>query len=161
MTPSWRKIKLFEPLNLKPIELWLEALRSKQYIQGNGLLHFIDESNISKDSFFARGHDNYCCFGVACDVYLKYFGNWENNLNEHFSPLSKKFLSDDGMIYAYDGETLYLPDKVRKWLGLNSNSGTFNDGQDSLMSMNDRGYSFSEIADFIATNPKGLFRENY
>ena len=146
-----------EPLNLKSVQMWLNALRSSDYPQGKGFLHSIDESNISNHSTFAIGHDSYCCFGVACNIYHKFFIFEE----EEYSSISKKFLSDDQLLYSYGEETLYLPDIVRRWLGLTDNTGSFGDRGDSLMSMNDRGYSFEELADFIETKPKGLFVKNY
>lgn len=110
-------------------KLWIDALRSGLYQQTVGHLN--------------QG-DNYCCLGVACEVYQQEVGD-----------LTIVRSAIDG-IRSYDGDPKLLPEKVRKWLGLTANDGAYEEG--SLVSLNDsRGYSFEDIADLIETDPEGLF----
>ena len=57
---------------------WLAALRGGSYAQGQGAL---------------RADDNYCCMGVACDVYDPYTwklsGSLSNSLENMYSTKSK------------------------------------------------------------------------
>jgi hypothetical protein len=82
---------------------------------------------------------DYCCLGVACKVYAK-----ANNIK---LAIDREEDLSDGFI------------EVQKWFGLQSGNGSFpsNNTQDSLTKLNDQGKTFEEIADFIESNPDGLF----
>lgn len=120
---------------------WVAALRSGEYEQGKDAL---------------QSTAGYCCLGVACAVYEKEVG-----------PVQKGW---DG---RFRGKTLYPHKNVLDWLGLRDESGDFrgdyfpglvdDDGYDpkcdSLAEANDAGATFSEIADFIESEPEGLFND--
>ena len=105
---------------------WLAALRSGEYKQGKNQL--IDG-------------DNYCCLGVLCDI--------------HSKTVKKKGVRFKDNMY-FDGiyyNTTELSERVQKWAGINSESGTFkykNGKQSNLIWLNDiKGKSFKEIANII------------
>lgn len=106
---------------------WVEALRSGKYKQGQGYLRF---------------NDKFCCLGVACDVAI------ENGLCVKVDSANKQ-------IY-YGGEVGILPQIVSDWLGMRVRTSEF-DGLNQLTVENDNGSTFSEIADLIESEPKGLF----
>ena len=110
--------------------LWVEALRSGKYKQGESLLR-------SRD-------DHYCCLGVLCDLAgVKWEVGHDGNDDECWS--------------VEDYNYAAAPQSVMNFVGLNSCFGSFGPGNDALSFMNDRGDSFSEIADLIESNPPGLF----
>lgn len=114
-------------------KLWTTALRSGDYNQGQ--LHL-------------RAYDRFCCLGVLCDLAVK------NGIISEPIGVS---------IYAYDGSEVSVPLAVMEWAGLSHADGQFPGApdvpDDSLTSMNDRGVSFSAIADLIDSRPDGLFRD--
>ena len=84
----------------------------------------------------------FCCLGVACKLYNK-----EKN----------KVLK-----YRKDGDLENFPE-VRDWLGLRNESGSFSAGIEGvdaldLVSLNDDGSSFKEIAKVIRANPNKVFK---
>jgi hypothetical protein len=102
-------------MNVENIKLWVEALRSDEYKQGKGRL---------------RQDDEFCCLGVACDVFRKVF-----DISE-----SRKM-------------SFFLPVEVQKWL---AGSFSFNDmvryegGYWPLVLLNDEeGLTFAQIADLL------------
>lgn len=107
-----------------------EALESGEYKQGKGLL-------CNKDN-------EYCCLGVACDVYIKNGGGLEVL---HTSKGIKEF----GNISAF------LPIKVRDALGFSGRLGQ-TEACGTLASLNDRGIPFSRIAKLFRNPPKGLLK---
>jgi hypothetical protein len=82
-----------------------------------------------------NGQRQFCCLGVACEVAIKH-----------------------GVIARYDDgdETLDHYDLVREWLGLADSEGCYDGGDRSLISDNDSGYTFREIAATIRAEPEGL-----
>ena len=107
---------------------WIKDLRSGVYAQIRGNLH-------------AAG-GGYCCLGVGCETYKRCGGRLSEGL------LAGEFVS-------YDGFVALLPPNIGEWLGLNDTvgdpeglAGEFGDGR-SLVSLNDSGASFAEIADLI------------
>ncbi len=103
-------------------KLWCNALRSDDYIQGEGALKFEDE---------------YCCLGVLCDIHrqLTNNGDWV----------------DDDEYEVKDGDScdMKLPLEVQDWTGLLHDDPIVLDGAATLASLNDDGYTFEEIADII------------
>lgn len=135
---------------------WVAALRSGKYKQGTGAL--------MKKGMFPR-RDQYCCLGVACDLYAKTGGKLETAVRfkrNFFNDYPKWF-----KIVFFNGNYAPLPEVVWKWLGLQTNVGEFNNAipapdsdldYDSLTQLNDMArWSFKQIADFIETEPAGLF----
>lgn len=111
---------------------WLTALRGGEYKQGTRLLH--------------QGKLNlWCCLGVACDLYQKEVGDLL--LDSHCDVIS------------FDGEFVFLPRKVARWLGLRTNLGDYSNERsaNSLVALNDTHHSFGEIARVIESEPEGLF----
>ena len=124
-------------------KLWVKQLRSGQYRQGQGWLHTREENGV----------DSFCCLGVACDLYQRQTGD------QIGAPSGQPW---EGKVIAYDGQEAHLPDKVKNWLGLSTEAGTFVVAKcpDSLIDMNDGGSDFNEIADIIESEPEGLFDES-
>ncbi len=105
-------------LNKKFKAKWLEKLRDKSYKQGVGYLR--------------NSKDEFCCLGVACDIY---------------DP-NKWFKDEDGSnsLYNYVSFSGTLPPELRASIGLGVGD------QFTLSNMNDMGKTFEEIADWIEVN---------
>ena len=130
-------------------QLWLDALESGEYEQTKEVL---------------RRDEGFCCLGVACDIYHEATGDGE-------------WIRIDGGSYefvAFDyTASAYLPDTVRKWLGLDHFSGRSEQGisavnlegnrinWDSLVHMNDGGQSFAAIAEALRENPHLFVEDEY
>lgn len=116
---------------------WVAALRSKEYEQTKGALH---------------NQVGYCCLGVACDLYQSEVGDLSVEVHDN----------DHERITYYDNEGGILPPKVRDWLGLTDDSAVYREpyGMFSLVSANDSGRTFEEIADIVESQPPGLFVED-
>jgi hypothetical protein len=82
----------------------------------------------------------FCCLGVMCMVYEKETG-------------IKLERDRKGFIY---GEDLSHQEGVREWAGLQHSDGESKD-KSSLIQLNDEGHTFAAIADFIESEPEGLF----
>ncbi len=108
-------------------KLWIDALTGKskkKYTQGKYRL---------------RDNGNFCCLGVLCDIHRTQFNRrWQSDIEE-------------GRGYCDEG--FVLPKEVYKWAGLNRGDpktkkmGIIESG--SLVAVNDRGYSFDQIAQII------------
>ena len=88
---------------MNSVQLWIKALRSGKYKKTIGALQLNNE---------------YCCLGVACDLYQQYVGGLE----------VKSIKTDDEhavTIFYFNGNDSVLPPKVQKWLGLNSKDGAY------------------------------------
>lgn len=83
----------------------------------------------------------YCCLGVGCEVL-----EVEKNQRPYSNLI--RFGKQDRADFA--------PTELMDLLGLRYSSGTGKDGRD-LADMNDRGLSFSEIADAIEADPSNWF----
>jgi len=118
---------------------WFEALRGGKYRQGRYRLR--------------RGNE-YCCLGVACDLYAKDKGDKWVKVN-----LIKR-------TFRFLKETHVLPRKVKEWFGLNSTAGLFKNGltldgvyETTLINVNDTTEcSFPQIADLIDNNREKVFK---
>jgi hypothetical protein len=106
---------------------WLRALRSGRYKQGTFALCRVNGKERS-----------YCCLGVACA------------LAERSGVISGKRLKT---IKSFDGNILSLPDKVGAWLGLNMRQSII----EKLITLNDDGVPFKEIANYIQKHEKEMF----
>ena len=120
-------------------KLWVKALRSGEYKQCTQFLHIAGSDG-----------DEFCCLGVACDLYIKEGNELEVKRNPYDAPHTVR----------YNEITSVLPREVRDWLGLRSEDGLYNAPiQDrTLVGDNDNGKTFEEIADIIESEPEGLFR---
>ena len=98
---------------------WLEKLRDKSYKQG---LYYL-----------RNGRNEFCCLGVACDIYDP--NKWI------------RIIADNLEYYEYDRCNATVPPELRVIVGLS------NEDLTTLMYMNDsRGHTFEEIADWIEVN---------
>lgn len=128
---------------------WVAALRSGRYKQGRSVL-------CAKTP---NGEERWCCLGVACVLY--------NDAMERKGRPTLSFTElTDGICIENHWGT--LPNKVRDWLALTTRVGSFTGpearsvkdsiGDATLAGLNDYlNYSFDQIADFIETEPEGLF----
>jgi hypothetical protein len=125
---------------------WVEALRSGKYPQTRRTL---------------KDDAGFCCLGVACDLYAEEVegANWKLR-----GEGAQAFHGVRSIGYSVP------PPEVIEWLGLRSEIGHVNDVDPSLTMLNDgsaqadsgmdvRRHSFVEIADWIASEPEGLFVE--
>jgi len=116
---------------------WVEALRSGKYQQTIRRLH-----RVAKRDWVPNEPEGYCCLGVACELFDK----------ENPGVLTRR-LHDDG-VESFNEVKGLPPALVIDWLGLYSDH-----SRNSLVKMNDRGKTFNEIADYIESEPVGLFRD--
>ncbi len=112
---------------------WVAALRSGNYIQGEGRLKQRRDHEKSK----------YCCLGVLCEIAVQ---------DGVIKPPEK--IEDEGFpgsAYKYEGDKFSLGPRVQEWAGIESNPAVKdpNGHWSSLADMNDDGASFEEIADVI------------
>jgi hypothetical protein len=110
------------------MKLVLKALRSGKYTQTTGAL---------------QDRTGYCCLGVMCDIYEKVTGEGVRRYPYNF----------------IEGGNLTKHPQVEKWVGLMGPFGGFmnrHKGYVSLAGLNDNGSTFSQIADFIESEPEGL-----
>ena len=116
---------------------WVEELRSGRWKQHTGAL-----TNEDRTAF--------CCLGVACELALQ-----AGVINP---PVAENRV-DGSKMYCYEGDELSeLPLKVRVWLNVRYCNG-HNDTGKSLVFLNDSGSTFEQLADFIESEPPGLFKE--
>ncbi len=106
---------------------WIEALRSKKYIQGFGAL--------------LSNNGTFCPLGVLCDIEID--GDWEEVDRFRVYSLNGNFTELDGW-WAIGGERLFPPYSLRKRMRL-----SYSDLH-RVTFMNDaNSYSFDRIAAFI------------
>ena len=124
-------------------ELWVKALRSGEYEQGQGALCQKKEDD---------GTIKYCCFGVACEI----SGLGDFTLMPNLTSGYLDFVVDE-----QPQDATVLPDAVRDWLGLSDRYGSYQgsnhgDNDPCLMASNDEGVPFATIADIIESEPNEL-----
>lgn len=122
-----------KPMNPDVKAKWLEALRSGEYKQAEGVLRTRD--------------DGYCCLGVLCQIAS----------DEGVVPQPEQ-LPHAGN-YHWTGSNgvtgyMYLIPAVMEWAGIDSHTGVIETGDNylSLSQMNDDGATFEAIADVIEQN---------
>jgi len=121
-------------MNKRIKERWLKALRSGKYPQGRNRL---------------RQDNKYCCLGVLCEIAA------QSKIKGEPVTSIETFKSNDISIYYYDKERHYLPWSVVRWAGLPEQKPTVKvdgDGMADLAYLNDKGYTFEQIADLIEAN---------
>ena len=99
---------------------WLAKLRDERTKQGGGGLR----------------NDGFCCLGVLCEVHR------EENPELTWVKWSDR--SD-----SYMGAWRYLPDAVVEWAGLPNSDPKADLSRPTLSYLNDKGYPFAKIADWI------------
>lgn len=112
-------------------DMWVAALRSGKYKQGDGWLRMDDE---------------FCCLGVLCDLAV------QHGIVE-VTPYSVSRGTEPVHAYRYDDRVSTLPRSVVEWSGLPGDCGPLSwevDGKVvDLISLNDNGVPFTVIADEI------------
>ena len=121
-------------------KLWVAALRSGDYQQGQGFL-----CSLENDKPY------YCCLGIAIEVFI----NCGGQVDKRQEYIKEK----KGVVYRYDYETFHLPRCVQDWLGIKTFNATYGNGETSLERLNDDYKTFLEIAEFIEASPAGLFND--
>lgn len=126
---------------------WVDALRSGTYKQGR--------YSLSRQNGDVMSYD---VMGVLCEVLERPF----KMINTERGATKKVYLNDAG---EYTCRHI-IPEAVAEAVGLRDRDGAFTpaivkDGSTfcTLMGANDRGYSFSELADLIEERHKSLFAE--
>lgn len=126
--------------------LWLEALRSGRYLQGQNLLCYVpdfEEPDVDRQ---------YCCLGVLCDLAVQAAVIPQPKLvNESESSPHR------GARLVFENETERLPQAVMEWAQLPHQlpDVTCYDHYDEqpfelgLAELNDSGRSFLTLADYI------------
>lgn len=114
-------------MRLEVAQLWCEALRSGEFIQGKG---FLDKG---------RSH---CAMGVLV------------NLAMTLGVCDYQSVKDKG---AFDNETGRIPKSVQEWAEMYGQNGEIKGEFVTLSGMNDVfDYTFTEIADIIELNVEKL-----
>lgn len=111
-------------MNKQVLNLWVNALRSGEYEQGQGALFY---------------ENTYCCLGVLCDLAIKNGVDVLVEKNEDYT-------------HNFDGQNHYPPKNVLDWAGLDKKDpDVIHDGNvRSVALLNDEyDLSFSDIANLI------------
>lgn len=117
-------------------------IKSKIMLNDNAkkLVKALRSGKYKQGQDWLRIGNTFCCLGVACDLYRKEFGTKWDKRDMFF------------------GEDTVLPIEVQEWFGFSDEEGSWSkEDHCSLISMNDMGKSFKEIADKIESEPEGLF----
>jgi hypothetical protein len=124
-------------------QLWVEALRSGDYEQGQNWLRY---------------HEKFCCLGVLCDIYLSDCSmEWKLSDDDDSDDDDEQRRVNPGE-YSVDNNTEMLPVSVAKWAGIDPCGDAYGYGLISVMNnshkttlthLNDGGLSFAEIASII------------
>lgn len=132
------------------VQKWVDALRSGKYARCQG---------------FLQDGSGYCCLGVAARL-------WLDSEIESGWDVSQYLVGGVIIGTSLDNNNSAGVDlsAVARWLGMNSGDGGFyfvyrqNSGNyyrewNSLQDLNDdSGYTFDQIAEVIASDPSGLFK---
>ena len=119
-------------MNAEVKALWVKALRSGQYVQGESYLHRVTQNEGAL----------YCCLGVLCDLAVK---------AGVLPPPIQGRNDEQEPVFAYgkDRQKAELPVEVMDWAGITSTDGGYS-ATNSLVNDNDSGeVDFSQIADII------------
>ncbi len=144
--------------NQEAIRKWYLALKSEEYRQTKGRLKTGNPDD--------GGPDQYCCWGVACDLFPDDGWSWKQGYSSQFNA-TIPFLSAERTCF-----TAIPPDEVCQWLGIDEstmlsipheiydsvlshmtyNRGLGSDVTGTLIEFNDTGVPFDLIADIIWHN---------
>lgn len=91
-------------VNIQNMTLFVEALRSGEYVQTKGALHLLGGD--------VNGDSGWCCLGVAADLAAK------NDLTILRSTVGQHEMLDIGQHEMLDNSATQLGPKVAAWLGL-------------------------------------------
>lgn len=144
-------------MNEQVKKMWVDALRSGEYKQGQNVLH----------AFNSVGEERFCCLGVLCDIAVKHnVVARSGEAKRNFPPIDN--LQTAGFSYGWQSAMVDLPVEVIEWAGLplcreEDDIDYFNHGDPLVMAtdewgevdeknistLNDSGWSFSDIARLI------------
>lgn len=118
----------------KRVKLWLDALRSGEYKQGQQYLaQFLKK----------RADWHYCCLGVACEIASKYI-HLDTSIYDNGS------CAIPGDVKKYNDNCSFLDQDIKNWYGLSDWA------ENELLRMNDSfGWNFERIANWIEENILG------
>ena len=132
---------------------WVKALRSGKYKQGKCYLK----------QFNSKNQPRHCCLGVLCELYNDTMK--KNHKKTLFAEEMEDNVSGTSFV-RFDLKDGGLPKVVKKWAGINDETGEFickvkyknyeYDDSQNLSVMNDDGKKFSTIADIIEKNIENL-----
>jgi len=131
---------------------WISSLLANEYKQGEGFLR-----NFS---------DEYCCLGVACDLYDSvWYSAPPTAVSKRYAVYSyaqdffdQDFDKTDIGIFATSSQQ--LPDHIVEHYGLRSpQGGPEKLNLDCLSELNDGGYTFKEIADMLTINARSYYKD--
>ena len=107
--------------------LWVQALRSKTYTQGQGDL---------------RHNNDFCCLGVLCNLAVE---------AEIVNQNPCEFEGNTRYYYGEHETTGYLPNEVMKWAGLLDDNPFIKLGERvrEIATLNDEGTDFETLANLI------------
>jgi hypothetical protein len=130
-------------------KIWTKALKSKKYKQGTGCLCKIKED----------GQTEFCCLGVLTDLYQQHQKKNKKKMLRVSIKNSYVYVQECKIVQFANSSGL-LPKAVQEWAGIKYSNGSHlekntNDNYD-LAEMNDNGWSFKDIADYIETNSDQL-----
>lgn len=132
-------------MNKKVKKKWLRWLRSGQYDQIAGMMC----------AETTDGDNSFCCLGVLSNIHAETYGKscWDGPDIEKSGSYVRTVKGADGSRVKrkiapleYRGHQDALPLAVTRWSGLSGND------QEILATMNDRGKTFIQIADYIEKN---------
>lgn len=109
----------------------VEALESGKYKQGRGLLKFKEDGE----------EYCHCVMGVLCELAVKDGILQESVVSENVMGKIFKVHGFGDMNGTADPKTASIPDALRDWAGIYDSA--------TLISYNDRGYSFEYLAKYI------------
>jgi len=131
-----KKNKKFKLTRLQ--RLWLETLESGKYKKAKGVLARINSKNEVVSC---------CCLGVLCETALKMGVIGE-----------KDIVSFSNRTRVYKGDSFYLPSIVAEKAKMHQEGHVRgHDAINSLVDLNDSGWSHPKIAKFIRKNPEKVF----
>jgi hypothetical protein len=127
-------------VNKDKLKLWIDALRSGKFEQGQGNL-------ASRDGEVVK----YCCLGVACEVAVKDGLDLEGRWGRPIGNEVEEWVETDHKFY--DSEDLLLPPAVQDWLGIPGSTTVevmLNGIEESVIDLNDNmDRDFGQIADAL------------
>lgn len=123
--------KMYQPFK----KAWVKALRSGKYRQGTGTL-----------CRQVRPRVEFCCLGVACAIAELPWQFNRNGLVYFSDQIVKEGWYEDLDFPLLDANSSKVPETFARDIGLSPRA------QEQLISMNDSGKSFEEIADWIDKN---------
>jgi hypothetical protein len=127
-------------VNKDKLKLWIDALRSGKFEQGQGNL-------ASRDGEVVK----YCCLGVACEVAVKDGLDLEGRWGRPIGNEVEEWVKTDHKFY--DSEDLLLPPAVQDWLGIPGSTTVevmLNGIEESVIDLNDNmDRDFGQIADAL------------